>query len=559
MDIAGLEKILTMYGETITQMVNRPGDKVIPSDFSPVETHTPEPSTDGDPTYEGSDWKEDSATTVIRNLLSRFSKLPEDLIRGTTSLASMGIDSITALQIASLARQQGISVSPVTIIQSANVHELMVKIHAEYIEETSGTDSTATPPPAYVEIPLPLADVIRTTMPRHLRQHIEAIYPVSPGMEWMIGAWQNSGGCRYQHVFIQRVRGRAEIRRLERSWDALLRFHPILRSTFCPVPAFKGNSDNTLALCVLDTLPGNTRRLSRRKLSRSCSEEQGLAAEARMSVVHPAAAPGIHARLTVLEGKRDTYLLLNFHHFQYGECFPPQMCDGSNPGSIDAGSLPFLIRHLEAIYLGLDFHCEANIGSHLRSLFPTSTKVQIQEEYWREVFPPGWQPSLFIHSSSSRKKTRTNCSFHGIVPLSKELHEIARKSDLTPQAILLAAWARVHSLECSMSEATFGMWHSSRFADSLALPCLNLLPMRVTDTARPILEVARALMKDLQRRSGTLEQSRLRDVSKWAGSEGKPLCNVYVNILHTGPGPVDNPARAFEPVKVNFSLSRATI
>jgi len=552
MDIAGLEEILTMYSETITQMVNRPGDKVIPPAFSPVETHTPESSTDGDSTCEGSDWKEDSATTIIRSLISRFSKLPEDLIRGTTSLASMGIDSITALQIASLARQQGIFVSPVTIIQSTNLHELMVKIHAEYIEETSGTDSTATPPPAYVEIPPPLADVIRTTMPRRLRQYIEAIYPVSPGMEWMIGAWQNSGGCRYQHAFIQRVRGRVEIRRLERSWDALLRFHPILRSTFCPVPAFKGNSDHILALCVLDMLPGSTRRLTRRKLPRLCSEEQALTAEARMSVTRPAGTPGMHARLTVLDGKRDTYLLLNFHHFQYGEC-PPlfQMSDESNSGSTDAGSLPFLIRHLEAIYLGLDFHCEADLGSHLRSLFPTSLKSQIQEKYWREVFPLGWQPSFFTHPSPSEKETRTNHLFHGIVPSLRELHEIARKSDLTLQAILLAAWARVHSLECSMSEATFGLWHSSRFADNLALPCLNLLPMRVTDTTRPILEVARALMKDLQRRSGTLEQSRLRDVSEWAGSEGKPLCNVYVNVLHTGPRPVDNSARAFEPVKVS--------
>lgn len=105
-----------------------------------------------------------------------------------------------------------------------------------------------------------------------------------------------------------------------------------------------------------------------------------------------------------------------------------------------------------------------------------------------------------------------------------------------------------------MSEATFGMWHSSRFADSLAMPCLNLLPMRVTDTTRPILEVARTLMKDLQRRSGTLEQSRLRDVSKWAGINGKPLCNVYVNVLHTGTRLDSDPAvdRAFEPVKVRL-------
>ena len=212
--------------------------------------------------------------------------------------------------------------------------------------------------------------------------------------------------------------------------------------------------------------------------------------------------------------------------------------------------------HLEAIYLGLDFPCEVSFGSHLKSLWPTSSKRKIQEEYWRGVFPPGWQPNIFVQSSPSRK-TRGNHLFHGAVSSLKELQEIARKSDLTVQAILLAAWARVHSHECSASEATFGIWHSSRFADNLALPCLNLLPMRVTDTDRPILELAKTLMKDLQRRSGTMKQSRLRDVSRWVGLEGKPLCNVYVNVLHTGPRPNDNPTmdRTFEPVRVSLRSS----
>jgi len=330
MNTFGLEEILTIYGEVITQIVNRPGDRVMPADFSTVETHTSEPSISDDSAHEESEWEEDSTTTIIRGLLSRFSKLPGKLIRGATSLASMGVDSITAMQIASLARKQGIFVSPVTIIQSTTVHELVVRIHAEHMEESSGSDLTASPRPASMQILSPLADVIHTTMPRHLRQYIEAIYPVPPGMEWMIGAWQNSGGCRYQHAFIQRMRGRVDIRRLEQSWDALLRFHPILRSTFCPVPTVKGNLDHLLAFCVLDISPGNAKRLSRRKLPRLCSEERTLAAEARMSVMNPPATPGIHARLTVLEGRRDTYLLLNFHHFQYGEFAPSTGCPMAN-------------------------------------------------------------------------------------------------------------------------------------------------------------------------------------------------------------------------------------
>lgn len=256
-----------------------------------------------------------------------------------------------------------------------------------------------------------------------------------------------------------------------------------------------------------------------------------------MSVAHPSPTPGVHARLTVLEGRHDSYLLFNFHHFQY-----------------DAGSLPLLVRHLEAIYLGLAFHCEGNLGYHLRSLLPTPQKRQVQEKYWREIFPPGWHPKGFAPSSPSRIENRANCLFRDVIPSSKKLREIARKSDVSLQAVLLAAWARVHSLECSASEATFGILHSNRFTDNLAVPCLNLLPIRIVDTQLPILQVAKALMKDLQRRSGTLEQSKLRDVSEWAGFKGKPLCDVYVNVLHIGfeldGGSMEK--RLFEPVKLPY-------
>ena len=552
MDIPGLEGILAEYDEVITQIVNRPGDPVMPAGFSIVGDRTSKPDTDN-PSVQDLELEQDSAAVVIRRLLSRFSKLPEKLIGGATSLVSMGIDSITALQFASLARKQGVFVAPLTVIQCANVRELLERIREERTEDRLNPASSSQSSAA--EIQLPLADVISTTMPRHLRRYIEAIYPVSPGMEWMIGAWQKSGGYRYQHALVYRLHGRIDIRRLEESWDALLRFHPILRSTFCPVPAIKGNSDDLVALCVLDT-SSKEKPLSHRQLPYLHSEDHAVAAEARMSVVHPSPTPGVHARLTVLEGRHDSYLLFNFHHFQYGECPTSPSRWWTNLVSADAGSLPLLVRHLEAIYLGLAFHCEGDLGYHLRSLLPTPQKRQVQEKYWREVFPPGWHPKVFTRSSPSRMENRANYLFRDVIPSPKNLREKARKSDVSLQAVLLAAWARVHSLECSASEATFGILHSNRFTDNLAVPCLNLLPIRIVDTQRPILEVARALMKDLQKRSGTLEQSKLRDVSEWAGFKGKPLCDVYVNVLHIGfdLGGGSMEKRLFEPVKVSSSF-----
>ena len=100
----------------------------------------------------------------------------------------MGVDSLITMQTASLARRQGAFIAPVTIVWCTDVHELIVKIREGRIEESSGPDSATSPVSLLLEIQSPLAEIISTTI-CHLRQNIEAIFPVSSAMEWMIGAW----------------------------------------------------------------------------------------------------------------------------------------------------------------------------------------------------------------------------------------------------------------------------------------------------------------------------------------------------------------------------------
>ena len=85
--------------------MNRPGAQAIPTHFFAVQAPTPQPSISDDPAPEEFEWVEDGTTSIVRGLPLRFSKFPEKLIRGATSLASTGVDSITAMQIASLARK----------------------------------------------------------------------------------------------------------------------------------------------------------------------------------------------------------------------------------------------------------------------------------------------------------------------------------------------------------------------------------------------------------------------------------------------------------------------
>jgi ferricrocin synthase len=307
--LVDLNLVLDEYDSTLLTLVSRPGDPVLSPDFQLVEgpaaketTGIAGPEEDNEA---GSELKWSKDATLLLGILSRFTKISGEKILNSSSLASMGLDSISALQISALAKRVDLNLSAPQIIKSTTVGELIKSLsHSTPVSFSS----------VKMEIESPLADVILTTLPRSLRDMVQSIYPVSPGMEWIIGAWQRSGGRHFQHVFIRKLRGRMNMSRMEEAWTALLRKHPILRATFVPVMR---SQSIRLALCVLDQQP-QSRSLACKKLPRGVKEEDAVRQEARISFNSPPPVPGIHSRLAVLEGK-DTYLVINLHHFQYGE------------------------------------------------------------------------------------------------------------------------------------------------------------------------------------------------------------------------------------------------
>lgn len=111
-----------------------------------------------------------------------------------------------------------------------------------------------------------------------------------------------------------------------------------------------------------------------------------VAVEARQSVMHPAgqACPnrvgcwGVDAS----HASRRTSATSNM----VSDHPPPAFQRQTNRILTDAWSLLFLIGHVEATCPGYRFHCEVNLGPHLRSLSPTPPKEQIQEKHSHEVF-----------------------------------------------------------------------------------------------------------------------------------------------------------------------------
>lgn len=107
-------------------------------------------------------------------------------------------------------------------------------------------------------------------------------------------------------------------------------------------------------------------------------------------------------------------------------------------------------------------------------------------------------------------------------------------------SIFLAAWAKLQSKLMKSSHVIFGLWQAGRSAnipgiENLAYPCVNILPMQVNAGGGiRVIDVALGIQEDLIRRTPVIEQTDLVNLDQWLGGNGKPLCNVFVNIVPIG-------------------------
>jgi hypothetical protein len=153
----------------------------------------------------------------------------------------------------------------------------------------------------------------------------------------------------------------------------------------------------------------------------------------------------------------------------------------------------------------------------------------------------GYSPRLFSPKteSASKGKAQGRLSFwrYDIKAGVADMRTICHKDKLSLNSLYLAAWAHTQAKFCGTDDVTFGLWHSGRSAsipdiDLLAFPCLNILPLRVIiPKGSSLKQIASQIQADLKRRNHDVEQSNLLDIDSWIHGEGKPLCNVFVNIL----------------------------
>ncbi|KAL0578432.1 Non-ribosomal peptide synthetase [Marasmius crinis-equi] len=557
----GLVSLLNDLNDEFVQLVRMPNAAVLGAEDPLFSSNQSAPDT---PTTKVEDIEDDSVMNSwtdeqhqLRKIIVDFVRLPPDAVTPATSLVSIGIDSICAIQVASLARRAGISISATQVARSTSVQELVSVLSSSRPEAVDRTHNLAVP-----AIPEKVASNVRSSLPSGIRDRIEQILPPSAGMIYYTATEAHANAFTYK---VERSEDPGAIsRRVRDTWRDLSLKHKILRSFLWET----GEQEFRMVLCVSKTYDFEWTEFT----IDSTDELAAVRQQARTLTSVPIVSDRPSTRLALLHGKRASYMIVSLHHAQYD---PP-----------DGWSLPLLMKEFESFYSGEQAtDVGGDVESFLGACSRDSGSLSEQETYWKQLFPSSYEPTLFPRSnlesrpsflslvrqfvgcfqSPQETQTLVFVSMTGLVKSLDRLQSKARTHNLPLQSILLACWALIQARWSSIDSSTFLLCHAGRSGivpdvDVLAAPTVNYIPTRVVlaRDKEDIVAIAKQIQNELSGRSPVVEQSRVSDIARWAGKPGEPLTNISVNVLRLpGNGGTEEakekPARIFQPVKFPYS------
>jgi aryl carrier-like protein/NRPS condensation-like uncharacterized protein len=439
---------------------------------------------------------------AIKAALAQVSRtLPEEL-SSTSTIESIGIDSISAIKVVALLRKQGVQISVGELIRAKTIGR-MVKIVQD--RSTASTPDETSP-----------EDIVAQYIQQHKLNgvpslheldaaNIQAVVPALPGQVYMLNVWQVTQGQLFYPTFNYRMTGYASEDQLESAWRALVSNNDILRTVFCTTDV----AEVPLVQVVLKQAPN----------SFTSGDHKSTTASAQ-PMAH------LHAISTA-----DGWTMhLSIHHALY-----------------DAVSLPLLMEDLQALVSGISPTPSPLPQADFLALSLNPSAQTSRQTFWKSYLSKS-NPLALQQPASYQFQTRVEIFKPALLPATSTLETKARRENLTPQSILFAAHARVYAKVARQTQphtanddVVLGIYLAGRshieHLPTLRSPTLNLVPLLVRGVSKfPLLEIAKQIQQDLQA-IGSAENSAvgLWEIAAWTGVK----VDTFVNFLRL-PDAVDD-------------------
>ncbi|ORY55903.1 condensation domain-containing protein [Pseudomassariella vexata] len=366
---------------------------------------------------------------------------------------------------------------------------------------------------------------------------VEAVMPALPGQEFHLASWLMSGRTLAEPTWAFATKKPVDEHRLRAAWAALRRRHASMRSTLVAV-----RPDEAVTV-VLRQASGASNYATFSKVSFSPSQtlEERVKAQLEKLARQPSSLETPPVRLTLVCGNASEgdAVLITIHH-----------------AACDTRSMGLLVQELMTLYQGKPVLTKApSFRNFVKETLSTHDR-EAEEHFWKETLRD-CQETIVQPETTDIDDThimKTEILVRGTKASIAAVDKAAASVRVSPDAIIYLAFTRILAERTGSKHPVFGCFHSGRGSidsieniESLVGPCSTMLPTTVPSGV----DVSSEYCQDKSSKSNLIhalesvqelldaelpyEQSRLRDVLRWAGlgqneSESVPF-NTYLNIL----------------------------
>ncbi|KAF2799981.1 hypothetical protein K505DRAFT_264797 [Melanomma pulvis-pyrius CBS 109.77] len=419
--------------------------------------------------YNAHDWTE--TESHIREIFARLSKTPLGEIYPATSIYQLGLDSISAVQVATGLRKKGYRVNAPDVLKYMNCVELAThlnkvlttSIHTAQSFDFESFDQTVRP------------EIMKTCDIKY--KDIEAVRPCTPLQKGMLSQFVAQDGAVYLNYLRLQIEAGVDMVRMRNAWSSVMEKHRMLRTGFAHV------KDSKHSFAMIHFTPSALRTpWDEESRYRSADTVEEWLQKLRRNALKHLYRPPWYIR--ILETNSHVYLDLAILHALF-----------------DATSLRDIFNDISTTYNGV----LTNPPTPLEPLLNTILHQNRNEDalFW-EKLGKGTTSTRFPNLAPLRYDPQPpNVLTKECTRSLLDLERGCRASNITLQAAGLASWASLLTAYTGEPSVTFGMVLSGRnfeAAESAVFPCITTVPFvcKVSDHKADTLKEIMMLNAEIQ-------------------------------------------------------------
>ncbi|KAL8846640.1 MAG: hypothetical protein Q9221_008280 [Calogaya cf. arnoldii] len=444
---------------------------------------------------------------IIQEALSVVLRISSKNISPKTSIFSLGLDSIAAIQVAAACRKQGYAISVADVLQGRSLAGICRRLRGRSGDTPgeSNKETTTLVPNDTETRALALLGVAD--------QKVEQILPCLAGQVYHLASWLKTYRTSREAVFTFQSSFQLNVDSISSAWRKLRGRHSILRTSFVAV------SSTEVVQVVLKPSALDGDSFLSTDSDTAIQEELKRQADQHFNLFTPP------AKLQHVRGSSQDFICLKLHHATY-----------------DAWTIPALISDLAALYQNINLPPPQPFAPFIKQTLE-SLHMSQEQTYWRKSLSDS--QAAILNFPQTKTAAPSFITFPSAILSLSTLTQRCQQTSLSLPTLILSAFARTLAHHTSTTSPLFGLYQIGRSAsfegiETLCAPCLNITPICVPSALTvSMIGSAHRLQTDLAERT-KYEQSFLKEVLEFAGMDvKKPVFNTFVNILSTPPSTIE--------------------